>query len=196
MKLRLVAICGLLFATSSVVPAAATTVDPSTIIDYCGNSQTGVVQPLTSGMCLPNEYSLGNAPISRGDSRPRALIPQFNRRDRVAKAAARKAGYSLRITSGYRSYAKQNYLWNREVQKFNGNKKLASRWVLPPSKSNHPWGIAIDVNYGNGSRSGAKWLEKNGYKFGLCRRYKNEWWHFEPLVAPGTHCPAMEKYAS
>ena len=72
----------------------------------------------------------------------------------------------------------------------------ASKWVLPPKKSNHPWGIAIDVNYGKGSRAATKWLERNGYKFGLCRRYKNEWWHFEPLVGPGQNCPAMENYAS
>jgi D-alanyl-D-alanine dipeptidase len=37
-------------------------------------------------------------------------------------------------------------------------------------------------------------LEANGYRFGLCRRYENEWWHFEPLVAPGTQCPALEEY--
>jgi D-alanyl-D-alanine carboxypeptidase len=35
------------------------------------------------------------------------------------------------------------------------------------------------------------WLEVNGYKFGLCRVYENEWWHFEPLVAPGQQCPAL-----
>jgi hypothetical protein len=40
-------------------------------------------------------------------------------------------------------------------------------------------------------QSGAQWLEVNGYKFGLCRVYENEWWHFEPLVAPGQQCPAL-----
>jgi LAS superfamily LD-carboxypeptidase LdcB len=72
-------------------------------------------------------------------------------------------------------------------------------WVLPPKKSNHPWGLAIDINYKVGGEKGEKaaaWLEKNGYKYGLCRRYVNEWWHFEPLVAPGQKCPKMEPYAS
>jgi LAS superfamily LD-carboxypeptidase LdcB len=71
-------------------------------------------------------------------------------------------------------------------------------WVLPEKKSNHPGGIAIEINKNGGSKGqkAAAWLEKNGYKYGLCRRYKNEWWHFEPLVMPGQKCPAMEPYAS
>jgi hypothetical protein len=66
----------------------------------------------------------------------------------------------------------------------------ASKWVLPPDLSHHPKGIALDVNYPMG-QPGAQWLEVNGYKFGLCRVYENEWWHFEPLVAPGQQCPAL-----
>jgi hypothetical protein len=66
----------------------------------------------------------------------------------------------------------------------------ASKWVLPPDLSHHPKGIALDVNYPMG-QPGAQWLEINGYKFGLCRVYENEWWHFEPLVAPGQQCPAL-----
>jgi hypothetical protein len=58
----------------------------------------------------------------------------------------------------------------------------------------HPWGLAVDINYKTGRPEGAKWLEDNGYKFGLCRRYENEWWHFEPLVAPGEKCPPLEQY--
>lgn len=43
-------------------------------------------------------------------------------------------------------------------------------------------------------KAGIAWLETNGYLFGLCRRYQNEWWHYEPMVAPGTACPALEPY--
>jgi hypothetical protein len=37
----------------------------------------------------------------------------------------------------------------------------------------------------------AGWLEINGAKFGLCRVFENEWWHFEPVIAPGWKCPAL-----
>ena len=52
----------------------------------------------------------------------------------------------------------------------------------------------IDINYGDGGSKGKKaaaWLEKNGYKYGQCRRYENEWWHFEPVIAPGGTCPVL-----
>jgi len=56
--------------------------------------------------------------------------------------------------------------------------------------SHHPWGVAIDVNYPD-EPVGAGWLEINGSKFGLCRVFENEWWHFEPVIAPGWKCPVL-----
>ncbi len=179
--------------TPSPTPSTSTS---TTVIDYCGSAKTGKVHAIYSGTCRQSELSLGTTAINRGKHRPTHLITTFLNRYKTAKAAARKHGYALQITSGWRSLAHQKYLYDRAVKRYGGDKKLASHWVLPPLKSNHPWGIAMDVNYGAGPRKGAKWLEKNGYKFGMCRRYKNEWWHFEPLVAPGTQCPAMEDYAS
>jgi hypothetical protein len=180
---------------SQVLPAQAA---DAAILDTCATKSSGKIRVITTGTCTAKEYSLGIKPIVRGKKRPTALVPQFEDRYLAAKAAAKKKGYSMQITSGYRTLERQNYLYNRAIKRY-GSAKKASRWVLPPKKSNHPWGIAIDVNYKVGGANGKKaaaWLEKNGYKYGLCRRYKNEWWHFEPLVAPGTKCPKMEPYAS
>ncbi|MEI6405723.1 MAG: D-alanyl-D-alanine carboxypeptidase family protein [Actinomycetes bacterium] len=157
-------------------------------VDYCGDPQTAVVSSITSGICPTGTLSLGPGEVRHGAKRPTALLPQMNNRWKVAKKAAAKAGYPLAITSGWRSLATQEYLFKRAVKK-NGSVKAASKWVLPPKLSHHPWGVAIDVNYRSGGRPGAKWLETNGYKYGLCRAYKNEWWHFEPLTTPGTKCP-------
>ena len=179
----------------TVVPAHATE-EPA--INYCASKSTAKVRPIYSGKCLKSEWSLGAKEIKRGKVRPKALVPKMNSRFKAAKLAAKKNGHSLNLTSGYRSYSRQKYLFQRAVKK-HGSEAAASKWVLPPGKSNHPWGIAIDINYGAGGAKGKKaaaWLEKNGYKYGLCRRYENEWWHFEPLVAPGTKCPKMEPYPS
>lgn len=167
-------------------------------VDYCANLVTGEVLPITEGSCKSGELSLGAGPLSRGDKRPKALLPQMKNRYNAARAAAKKHGYTMQITSGWRSLKYQKQLFARAV-KNNGSVAEASKWVLPPEKSNHPWGIAVDVNYkvgGKKARKAAAWLEANGYVYGLCRRYVNEWWHFEPLVAPGQACPAMEPYAS
>ena len=176
-------------------PAVA---NQAVITDYCAKKSTGKVRAITEGKCKSNERTLGSGPIVRGDSRPNALVPKFKSRYEAAKTAAARKGYTLAITSGYRSLKRQKYLYQRAIKR-HGSAAAASKWVLPPEKSNHPWGLAIDVNYGGGGAKGKKaaaWLEKNGYKYGLCRRYENEWWHFEPLVAPGQKCPAMEPYAS
>jgi hypothetical protein len=168
------------------------------VIDYCANKYSGKVRALTEGVCTSKERSLGATPISRPKKRPTELVPQFKSRYQAAKAAAKLKGHTLAITSGYRSLAQQEILYARAIKR-HGSAAAATKWVLPPKKSNHPWGLAIDINYGVGGTKGKKaaaWLEKNGYKYGLCRRYENEWWHFEPLVAPGQKCPKMEPYAS
>ena len=179
------------------------TIIPSTaaeapVVDYCAKKSSGKVRAITEGVCTKNERSLGATPIVRSKTRPKALVPQVKNRYEAAKAAAKKKGHNLAITSGYRSLERQEVLFQRAIKR-HGSAEAASKWVLPPEKSNHPWGLAIDINYGVGGTKGKKaaaWLEKNGYKYGLCRRYENEWWHFEPLVAPGQACPVMEPYAS
>ena len=184
----------LVLTSGLVTPAIGADV---TVIDFCANTKSGEVLSITEGICASGQLSLGAGPIGHGKKRPKAMVPQFKNRFNAAKAAAKKKGYTLQITSGWRSYNYQKQLFDRAVKR-NGSVAAATKWVLPPEKSNHPWGIAVDINYGAGGAKGkraATWLEKNGYKFGLCRRYKNEWWHFEPLVAPGDPCPALEPYA-
>jgi len=139
--------------------------------------------------CLAPEESLGTAPIVHSEIRPTGLDRTFEIRFLAAQAAAKLAGFNIRITSGFRSQQLQERLFNNAVKKY-GSENEASKWVLPKDVSHHPWGIAIDVNY-PGDRKAVKWLEDNGSSFGLCRVYENEWWHFEPVIAPGEPCPPM-----
>jgi len=139
--------------------------------------------------CTEFEFSLGAGPIPASLLPKSELDPTLNYRFLAAQAAAKKDGISLKIVSGYRSYSRQNYLFQQAIKKY-GSYTKAAKWVAPPEYSRHPLGLAIDVNYPNDQKS-AKWLELNGYKFGLCRIFKNEWWHFEPNIAPGWKCPKM-----
>jgi len=139
--------------------------------------------------CLAPEESLGTAPIVHSEIRPTGLDRTFEVRFLAEQAAAKLAGFNIRITSGFRSQQLQERLFNNAVKKY-GSENEASKWVLPKDVSHHPWGIAIDVNY-PGDRKAVKWLEDNGSSFGLCRVYENEWWHFEPVIAPGEPCPPM-----
>ena len=143
----------------------------------------------TESGCIAPEESLGTAPIIHSEIWPTKLDRTFEVRFVAAQAAAKAIGFNIRITSGFRSQQLQERLFNDAVKKY-GSENEASKWVLPKEISNHPKGIAIDVNY-PGDRTAVKWLEENGSTFGLCRVYENEWWHFEPVIAPGELCPPM-----
>jgi hypothetical protein len=143
----------------------------------------------TENGCVAPEESLGTTPIIHSEIRPTQLDRTFEVRFLAAQAAAKLAGFDIRITSGFRTQQLQERLFNDAVKKY-GSESEASKWVLPREVSNHPWGMAIDVNY-PGDRKAVKWLEENGSAFGLCRVYENEWWHFEPVIAPGETCPPM-----
>ncbi|MGW0035460.1 M15 family metallopeptidase [Gordonia sp. NB41Y] len=103
-----------------------------------------------------------------------------------ASTAAHADGVDLWITSGKRSYAEQQQMWRDGLAEY-GSPAEARKWVLPPHESTHVSGQAIDV----GPQAGAAWLERYGYRWGLCRTFTNEWWHFEETSIPGVGCPAM-----
>ena len=139
--------------------------------------------------CEKTEVSLGAGAISRSLIRPDTLDKQLMNRFKAAQAAAKIDGQALYIASGFRTLSRQQTLFAQAVRRY-GSVQEASKWVAPPLVSHHPWGVAIDVNYPD-EPVGAAWLEINGSKFGLCRVFENEWWHFEPVIAPGWKCPAL-----
>jgi hypothetical protein len=143
----------------------------------------------TEKECVATEHSLGATEIKHGISYPSEINPQLLIRFIAAKAAATKEGQKIYIASGFRTLERQKYLFANAVKRY-GSEAEAAKWVAPPYVSHHPWGLAIDVNYPS-EPVGAGWLEINGARFGLCRVYENEWWHFEPLIAPGGTCPAL-----
>lgn len=143
--------------------------------------------------CLSTEFSLEEGPILASSLSVGKLNQTLEIRFKSAQASARKEGVELKIVSGFRTLERQRYLFDQAVKKY-GSYQEATKWVAPPEVSHHPLGLAIDVNYPNEPKA-AKWLEINGYKFGLCRTFKNEWWHFEGNIAPGWKCPKMLKDA-
>jgi len=80
-------------------------------------------------------------------------------------------GQLIGLTSGHRDAAMQHRMYVAEVARTAG----APVTVLPPERSAHVRGTAMDVR----PRAGARWLEAHGWRHGLHRTYDNEWWHFE-----------------
>jgi D-alanyl-D-alanine carboxypeptidase len=146
--------------------------------------RTVVTAALVSCVALPG-WSMAHAAGSEG------LDPTLGRAYDQAAAAAGAQGIPLWITSGARSAAEQEQMW-RDGIAAHGSPEAARRWVLPPAESTHVGGHAIDV----GPHEGAAWLQAHGSRWGLCRTFENEWWHFEVAAAPGSACPPMWPDAS
>lgn len=97
------------------------------------------------------------------------VAPAF---DRMA-AAARAAGLSLSITSGYRSDAEQAKLYAQNPD---------PRWVAPPGQSLHRLGTELDL----GPPAAYGWLAANAGRFGFVKRYSWEPWHFGYTLNAGS----------
>ncbi len=91
---------------------------------------------------------------------------------------ALKAGYKMRILSGYRSYTEQQQLFNFYVSKY--GKEWAEQIDDKPGESEHQLGLCIDVGLASGecdldscfASSGLySWLHENAYKYGFIERY-------------------------
>ncbi len=91
---------------------------------------------------------------------------------RMQKAAA-NAGVSLRVVSGFRTMAEQQYFWGCYVNKNCNGGNLAAR----PGYSNHQSGHALDLNT---SAPGVyNWLSRNAATYGFRRTVPSEAWHWE-----------------
>jgi hypothetical protein len=162
-------------AAASGVPTPSTPPDPGPSADV--RPTRAPAAPAATGSADADHAALAG------------LTPTLRERMERALVAARGAGVDLRVTSGWRSVERQQELLDAAVRKY-GSLAAATRWVLPPADSAHVRGMAVDV----GPPEAARWLERHGSQFGLCRRYDNEPWHFEALTEPGGTCPPREPY--
>jgi hypothetical protein len=99
--------------------------------------------------CINEAQSLGATRIPIPTGEVFELNPLVKTRFLAAEAQAKLEGFKIEITSGFRSEARQLFLFNQAIKKYKTTEE-ASKWVLPPSISHHPKGIALDVNYPTG----------------------------------------------
>lgn len=106
---------------------------------------------------------------------------------------------NVSVTSGYRSYSLQSYLFNQRLQQFSslgkeGAYAAAAKIVNPPGSSEHQSGLCVDMHNLTAAdvkfaaTKEAQWLADNCWKFGFILRYPEdkvevtgisfEPWHF------------------
>jgi LAS superfamily LD-carboxypeptidase LdcB len=94
------------------------------------------------------------------------LLIQYNK---VLQAAA-AAGIDLRLNSGFRTFPKQQVLWDK-----NPNPGQVAR----PGRSPHQNGIAIDINTSGFRTATYLWMKQHGPALGWIRTVSDEHWHWE-----------------
>jgi len=86
-------------------------------------------------------------------------------------SAARRAGITLPVNDGYRSYADQVAIKNRKGLWSPANPGGAAQ----PGRSNHGWGLSVDLNV-DARRSA--WLRSNAARWGFFNDVSTEPWHW------------------
>ena len=106
--------------------------------------------------------SVGNGKFARSDT-----AGAF----RAMQAAAKSAGISLEVVSGFRTQEEQTTLYARYKA---GTGNLAA----PPGYSNHQGGLSLDLNTGGKSTPAYLWLKENAARFGFKNDVPSEHWHW------------------
>lgn len=142
------------------------------------------------GIVLANKRYPMPADYAPGESaEARAAFEKLN-------AAAKQAGYTFNAFSTYRSYERQNELYNNYVSK--DGQEAADRYSARPGFSEHQTGLAFDIgdvtnpnDYASnrfGETEAGKWLAAHAHEYGFIMRYPDgkeditgymyESWHF------------------
>jgi len=127
-----------------------------------------------------------------------ALLPEAGKAFEAMQKAARKAGIELEIVSPYRSYKRQQAIWNR---KYTSNAALGLtpeqniakiiEYSTLPGTSRHHWGTDVDLIDGSKEREGdvlvaekfhdkgpyvelKNWMDKHAEQFGYVLPYTKD----------------------
>lgn len=110
------------------------------------------------------------------DSDPAGLSPELRAALQGLFAAAKADGYTLKVRSGYRSYAQQKQSYNDALATYDS--ATANRYFAPPGASEHQTGLAADVTNAQNVRGyafkelpEAAWVAAHAAEFGLIVRY-------------------------
>jgi len=147
------------------------------------------------------EYILANYENDIGEYTPTlATIEGIQLDERIIDAMksfvadARASGVSVYLSSGYRSYSEQSYLYQRKVSQY--GEEVAKTIVAPPGTSEHQTGLSCDITdkYYEVKDSSLEntamyqWMSEHCQEYGFIVRYPSdkeditkiiyEPWHF------------------
>lgn len=149
------------------------------------------------GTYAPSDLIRPNVPFPFGDEKEEKSFLRKEAAIALEKMflEAKKSGIELYAVSGYRSFVRQNSLFQAEISHV--GKEKAEQAVAVPGQSEHQTGLAMDISSplahlqlteAFGETKDGRWLYENAHKFGFILRYPKgkenitiyeyEPWHF------------------
>ncbi|NMD37438.1 MAG: M15 family metallopeptidase, partial [Christensenellaceae bacterium] len=140
---------------------------------------------------LAEEYVPSTSKITSGEVTRLVRDDMLNPLKELLRAS-KNEGAPLSIVSGYRSYRKQEEVFESKLEKVK-SEEAALEYVALPGSSEHQLGLAADLSNNNWTglnesfaktRQG-KWLDANAYKYGFIIRYMPDYvdvtgYNYEP----------------
>jgi len=193
--------------SSNQVPRATTGAVTTPVMTTCADISNSGDSGATAGGSAPANvddvvYESRQELFRRGQSlgyaiefvniNGKMIIKEVSGYVRAMIDAASSEGISVQVTSGFRTMADQQRLYDK-YQAGDGN--LAAQ----PGYSNHQNGIAVDFNVTASNGRVFEWMTKNAWRYGFIRTVSRERWHWEywgdwngvekPSWANGWHSP-------
>lgn len=155
---------------SQPIYTQSTTVSENVVI---GTSSKGYTIKRVNGVYYINDILIANKTYALPSSyAPGGMLTTFMNEFNRMKSDAASQGISLSLISGYRSYSRQNILYNNYVSR--DGKTAADTYSARPGHSEHQTGLAADINSLSQSwinTQEGQWLNNNCYKYGFIIRY-------------------------
>ena len=140
--------------------------------NYTFKTNKGYIAKVINGITYIDGILIANKTYSLPSSYGSGLTKETKNAFSLMDADATALGLNLYISSGYRSYYDQKYIYNNYVKK--DGQKEADTYSARAGHSEHQTGLAFDLNSINDSFTNTpegKWVHDNCYKYGLILRY-------------------------
>ena len=105
-------------------------------------------------------------------------------------AAAQADGVDLRVWSPFRSYAIQNDLFQKQVNRVGGDEEKAATVVARPGTSEHNTGLCADFNMASDTFESTPmytWMCENAEDYGFILRYPKDKQHITGVIYESWH---------
>ena len=105
-------------------------------------------------------------------------------------AAAQADGVNLQVWSPFRSYAIQNDLFQKQVNRVSGDEEKAATVVARPGTSEHNTGLCADFNMASDAFENTPmytWMCENAEDYGFILRYPQEKEHITGVIYESWH---------